>query len=444
MAIKLNEKYQSLFTSQHRYHLLTGGRGSSKSFTASTFVLLLSYEIGHRVLFTRWTMVSADISIIPEFIEKIELLGVSHHFEVTKTEIRNKITGSEIIFRGIKTSSGIQTASLKSLHGITTWVIDEAEEVVDEKLFNKIAKSIRKAGIQNRIILILNPTTREHWIWKRWFEKTHTVKQVSNCDVYVSTHARLNHIHSTYLDNIDNLDKEFLENEVYSVEREDPRQYAHEIIGGWQMQPEGVLYTESELKRFSMKVDAPRLPEASAIYGYCDVADEGTDSLCFLVGYLFKNKVFITEVVFTDEDITHSLPKVVSCIRSQIHYEADGKTVKKQFDRARVESNGQGSVFIKMLRQYIDASKVLPVAHATNKLTRIKLEKRFVVNYCYFLCNEEIKSGSDYDRFMKGLLSFLKDGESEHDDAPDGLSGLAVMCQSFSKELFEPLPIDAF
>lgn len=441
MGIKLNDKYQSLFTSDKRYSLLTGGRGSSKSFTVSTFLLLLMYETGHRILFTRWTMVSADISIIPEFLEKIELLGVSHQFEVTKTEIRHKVTGSEILFRGIKTSSGIQTASLKSLHGITTWVIDEAEEVVDEKLFNKIAKSIRKAGVQNRIILILNPTTREHWIWKRWFEKTHTTITVSACPVSVSTHSRLNHIHSTYLDNIDNLDAEFLENEVYSVQREDPQGYAHEIIGGWQMQPDGVLYTESELKRFS-KADV-RLDEAECIYGYGDIADEGTDSLCFPIGYVFRNKVFITEVVFSDEDVTLTLPSVVSAIKAQTHYDKD-KRIKKQMDWVRIESNGQGSLFIKMLRQYIDAGKILATNHATNKLTRIKNAKRFVVNHCYFLRNEEIVPNSDYDKFMKGVLSFLKDGSSEHDDAPDGLSGLAVMCESFNPELFDPLPIDVF
>ncbi len=34
------------------------------------------------------------------------------------------------MFKGIKTSSGTQTASLKSLAGVTTWVLDEAEKLL--------------------------------------------------------------------------------------------------------------------------------------------------------------------------------------------------------------------------------------------------------------------------------------------------------------------------
>ena len=36
----------------------------------------------------------------------------------------NKMTKSRIMFRGIKTSSGNQTAKLKSIQGITTFVCD--------------------------------------------------------------------------------------------------------------------------------------------------------------------------------------------------------------------------------------------------------------------------------------------------------------------------------
>ena len=96
---------------------------------------MLTFEAGHTILFTRYTLTSAYISIIPEFIEKLEQFGsdVIQHFHITKDEIINKQTGSKIIFRGIKTSSGDQTANLKSLQGITTWVVDEAEELTDEQ-----------------------------------------------------------------------------------------------------------------------------------------------------------------------------------------------------------------------------------------------------------------------------------------------------------------------
>jgi phage terminase large subunit len=62
---------------------------------------MLTFEAGHKILFTRLTMVSANISIIPELVDKIDLLGLSEHFRITKTEIINT-SGSSIIFMGIE------------------------------------------------------------------------------------------------------------------------------------------------------------------------------------------------------------------------------------------------------------------------------------------------------------------------------------------------------
>ena len=139
--ITIPRKYQPL-ASDSRYFIVTGGRGSGKSFSVNFFLLLLTYEQGHVILFTRYTLVSAHVSIIPEFIDKIEMLGKEHDFHITKDEIINITTGSKIIFKGIKTSSGTQTANLKSLAGVTTWVLDEAEELTEKiEMLGKERKS---------------------------------------------------------------------------------------------------------------------------------------------------------------------------------------------------------------------------------------------------------------------------------------------------------------
>jgi len=78
---------------------------------------------GIRILFTRFTMTSAHLSIIPEFLEKIGLLGFDEVFSINKKEVVNTKNNSDILFRGIRTSAGNQTASLKSLQGISTWVL---------------------------------------------------------------------------------------------------------------------------------------------------------------------------------------------------------------------------------------------------------------------------------------------------------------------------------
>jgi phage terminase large subunit len=241
--IKKHKKNWNKLGNQTRYFVITGGRGSGKSFEVGRFTSLLSFEVGHRILFTRQTMTSAHLSIIPEFKEKIELLNLNGNFEIRKSEILNTQSGSEIIFRGIKTSSGDQTANLKSLQGVTTWIVDEAEELTDENTFDKINLSIRQKGKQNRVILILNPATKEHWIYKKFFEE----KGVS--EGFNGIKDDVTYIHTTYLDNIDNLDDSFI-NEVERIKKNNPTKYNHQILGGWLDKAEGVIFTNWSIGKF--------------------------------------------------------------------------------------------------------------------------------------------------------------------------------------------------
>lgn len=170
-------------------------------------------------------------------------MGLQTCFEVNKSEITNKVSKSEIIFRGIKTSSGDQTANLKSLQGVTTWILDEAEELTDETTFDKINLSIRQKGKQNRIILILNPATKEHWIYKRFFED----KGVN--EGFNGIKDDVTYIHTTYLDNVANLDDSFI-NEVKRIEVTNPDKYKHQILGGWLNKAEGVVFTNWKIDNF--------------------------------------------------------------------------------------------------------------------------------------------------------------------------------------------------
>ena len=241
--ITLNNKWNAL-GSDSRYFVCTGGRGSAKSFSVNSFLLLLTYEVGHVILFTRYTLTSAHVSIIPEFIDKINTLDLSNDFYITKDEIINKKTGSKILFKGIKTSSGTQTANLKSLAGVTTWVLDEAEELTDEDTFDKIDFSIRAKDVQNRVILVLNPATKEHFIYKRFFESK-GVKDGSNIVKGDTTY-----IHTTYLDNYENLSKSFiLQIEDMKVRRK--QKYDHQILGGWLDKAEGVVFNNWSFGKFN-------------------------------------------------------------------------------------------------------------------------------------------------------------------------------------------------
>lgn len=226
-----------------RYFIVTGGRGSGKSFEVSRFCSLLTFEPRQKILLTRQTMTSAHLSIIPEFKTKIDLLNINNYFDILKTEIKNNQTDSQIIFRGLKTGSGDQTANLKSLQAITNWVVDEAEELTDEATFDKIDLSLRTKGTQTRVILILNPATKEHWIYQRFFESAGVTAGFNGVKDNVT------YIHTTYLDNIENLDENFI-SIVEKLKVDNPKKYQYQIMGGWLEKAEGVVFTNWKFGEF--------------------------------------------------------------------------------------------------------------------------------------------------------------------------------------------------
>jgi phage terminase large subunit len=240
----LNPKF-NIFPNNTRYYLLTGGRGSGKSFAVALNTLVLSFDnkCQHKILFTRYTLRSASISIIPEFKEKIELMEWDSLFHITNNEITNLETGSKILFRGIKTSSGDQTANLKSLQGITTWIIDEAEEMVDEDVFDKIDFSVRQKGAKNRVVMVMNPSTKEHWIYQRFYENAGVQAG------YSGIKGETSYCHSTYLDNIEHLSESYI-NRINEMKERRPQRYKHTIEGAWLEKAEGVIFSNWSLGEF--------------------------------------------------------------------------------------------------------------------------------------------------------------------------------------------------
>ena len=309
--------YYPLYTDKgHFIILVTGGRGSGKSFGVATFIERLTFElkrkgfskaesdkIVHKILYTRYTMTSAEMSVIPEFAEKVEADGTQNFFRSTKTDIINLSTGSRIMFRGIKTSSGNQTAKLKSIHGITTFVCDEAEEWTSDREFETIAFSIRQPGIQNRIIIIMNPTDSNHFIYQKYIKDTHRIEYYDGVPVQISTHPSVLHIHTTYLDNIDNLSDEFVKSAEDMKER-NPERYAHVFMGRWADVAEGAVFKKwgivkefpSNCKRVALGLD----------FGYTN--DVSACVKCGVVG----NDLYIDEQFYKTGMLSSDLIKELS------------------------------------------------------------------------------------------------------------------------------------
>ena len=190
----------------------------------------------------------------------------------------------------------------------------------------------------------------------------------------------------------------------------------------------GSLFQKSDIKTF--RKEELKTEQKQAILGYIDVADEGTDSFAMVVGYVFEKAVYITDVIFTRDNIDSTLPLTAGMInRHDLNY-------------CRIEANNQGSVFIKMLRDHVDASKILKVSNTTNKHTRILMQYGFIKEYVYLLHPEDYQRGSDYDLFVNEVFEYVKAGTTKHDDAIDALAGLCKFTQSFLPHLFRPVKTD--
>jgi PBSX family phage terminase large subunit len=370
-------------------------------------------------------MTSASKSILPEFNQKLDMEQDHHYFDITAKEVHNKFSGSKIIFSGIKTSSGNQTASLKGIQGLTTFIVDEAEEWVSDEEFLKLRGSIRTKGVQNRIIIVMNPSDVDHWIYKMFIEKTHKIRTVKDefgtYDVQISTHPEVEHIHTTYLDNLEHLDESFhkFRKDLYDYQ---PDNYANIVMGEWATQQEGALFPKNELRYFNPNENY----EFETSLAYADIADEGTDSTSVPFSRNIGSDIYITDVLFSPLTSEYTIPLVIQ------------KGKEQQLKYIRVESNAMGAMYSRNLSNQCNGSfEVLTARSTTNKHTRIMMDAGFIKRHCVFIAPEY--QSEEYKAFMKELCIYNKDpqiNKGKHDDAPDSMSGLAIFIRGMLPHLY--------
>ena len=197
-------------------------------------------ESGHRVMLSRATMVAAKDSVIVEVKKRIEELGLLDDFDIKEREITCKSTGSSVFFKGLQTSRGSYTAALKSLAGVTTFILDEAEELIDEEVFDKIDLSIRTKDKQNRVILAFNPPTKEIWFYERFY-------LLNGWDAGKSgTKKNVTYVHSTWED-IKHVLSDSVIDRFEEIKRTDPDKYKHVVVGAFRDKAEGVVFDNWEL-----------------------------------------------------------------------------------------------------------------------------------------------------------------------------------------------------
>ena len=142
ITIKIPIEYKRLFDSDWREAAVYGGRYSLKSHTVARVLLIKAREKKIRVgCFREFQNSIAESShqLLCDLIKQYEL----NDFEITDKEIRNRITGSDFIFRGLWNNE----QSIKSIEGIDIAWVEEAQTITKQSL-EVLTPTVRKDGSQ--------------------------------------------------------------------------------------------------------------------------------------------------------------------------------------------------------------------------------------------------------------------------------------------------------
>lgn len=181
---------------------------------------------------------------------------------------------------------------------------------------------------------------------------------------------------------------------------------------------EGKLFPASQLRYF----DPTKLRDTyNGILFFCDTATSGDDYLAGFVAKMYANKtgmypyLYVTDVIFTQDDIPVTVPQVVDLIQ------------RKGVQVAVFEANGAGHSYAysvsNALKQARYGCSVKEINNYQNKEVRILTHSEWVKHHILF--SDDIKPGTMYDGFITWLDKYVKHSKNEHDDAPDVLTDCA-------------------
>lgn len=254
--VQLAHVYSELFSHKWRHIVYHGGRGSGKS-TAVAYALLLRGRQGKlRILCTREYQNSIADSVhklLKDLINKHEFTD----YEVLNDTIRNRLTGTEFIFKGLKKDS----QAIKSLEGIDIAWVEEAQ-TISENSIDVLIPTIRKDGSQ----LI--------WTFNRLTELDPVF--VKLC-MHPSDDTFVAHVNSDVLEAIGQLPQTLIDEREKSRKNDPPDLFAHIWLG----EPIGQGDTAIISRTHALDAMNRKVKDDGAVIIGADIARMGGDRIVF-------------------------------------------------------------------------------------------------------------------------------------------------------------------
>lgn len=150
-----------------RYKVMHGGRGGGKSHTVAQVLLMFAMQRRLRILCIREVQKSISTSSKKVLEDYIGRLGLSAYFDIQRTTIICRLTGSTFEFSGLQDHTA---DSIRSFEGADIVWVEEAHSVSANSWNILIPTIVRKEGAE--IWATFNPDQEDDYVYQRFVAKT--------------------------------------------------------------------------------------------------------------------------------------------------------------------------------------------------------------------------------------------------------------------------------
>lgn len=415
LFFKMAETYSD-FKAEGKRLVICNEGGTRSSKTWDTFHLIIAicaHNINAKldIYILRDTLTNCKDYTYKDFQKVVNLCKINNFAIFTNPQKPNCLLyGNNVHFRGLDDE--------KNTEGYPSDII-----FVNEVLETKKAK-VEGLLMRCRKLVVFdwNPKLTKHWIFDYEVRPdvlfTHT------------TYKNNKHLEQTIVSEIESYNPEVEENVINKT----ANLFRWKVYGlGKRADQEGNVFNDSQLNKFDHnEIDLNRAVNIA----WCDVADQGIDYLCFVVGAIIGKSVYIIDIVFTPQDSESSIPLIIESLR------------KNNISIALFESNNQGLVFTKLIKERIKilecqekgitnikdyysplANKVKALRSISNKHSRIVIQAQVnIIPNFYFKKHRAGMYASYYD----SLTNYKHDKSVKQDDAPDATAGLSKVYEKYS------------
>ena len=231
---------------QYRYFLIEGGRSGGKSQSIARWLLYLAEKYKLRISCGREIQNTIEESVYTIFKDLISSYKLA--FNVLKTSIDSKISGTEIKFRGFREQGSV---NIKGLEGVDILWVDEAQAITKSTL-DVIVPTIRKTN--SKVFFSMNRHIEDDPVYAYFINRPDCL-----------------HININYLENPSCPQKAIDEAEICKAKNLDD--YMHIWIGAPLAKAEDYLFS-MDMLRESIGLDMARIGISRQIMGN-DVARYG-------------------------------------------------------------------------------------------------------------------------------------------------------------------------